>query len=173
MDMPELTISLPQLKSAELLELIIASPLPGLGDGPQYSELATWLHENWRQQSSLANAGLWLLAGNLDESHQISQSIESPKAVSGMASCIGVKAIFGMRNTGSAASADIRCYLNWKNTITEPRYFRGPLRSGRWKTSGCAGVTSGSVARMAIAIRLLFGLDRFGLRQWGHWTAKS
>ncbi len=79
MDMPELTISLPQLKSAELLELIIASPLPGLGDGPQYSELATWLHENWRQQSSLANAGLWLLAGNLDESHQISQSIESPE----------------------------------------------------------------------------------------------
>ncbi len=77
--MPELTISLPQLKSTELLELIVAAPMPGLGDGPQFADLATWIQTNWRQQSSLANAGLWLLAGHLDESHQISQSIETPE----------------------------------------------------------------------------------------------
>lgn len=63
---------------APLRELIEAAPLPSLGAGPRDAPLATALAN---QQACLAAlpasalAGLWLLAGDLDASHAISQSL--------------------------------------------------------------------------------------------------
>ncbi len=65
---------------------ITAAPLPGLGDGPHDPVLAEMLS---RQQpfatprlahaDATCRAGLWLLAGDLEASHRISQSDDSPE----------------------------------------------------------------------------------------------
>ena len=73
--------SLPEsLRSA-----IAQAPIPDLDSGPQVAELASLLagdqSTGWAQVSpnahSLGLSGLWLLAGDLDRSHTISQSIGS------------------------------------------------------------------------------------------------
>jgi hypothetical protein len=65
----------------DLLVLIEQSPLPGLNSAPQCattSENITCLvKKNPILRGSLVEAGLWLLAGQLDRSHTISQSIDS------------------------------------------------------------------------------------------------
>ena len=69
----------------ELVEAIVAAPLSGLGDGPQVAELAEVLGSSQSQDWSsitpakrkLCMSGLWLLAGELDRSHTISQDIGS------------------------------------------------------------------------------------------------
>ncbi len=78
--MPRLSIDLTNDSSlpAELQSLIAAAPLPGLGDGPEYRELAQWLRSNASRLAPLAQSGLWLLAGDLDASHRLSQDIETP-----------------------------------------------------------------------------------------------
>lgn len=54
--------------------------MPSLGPGPRYQPLARWLSSNAEAAGQLSppvRAGLWLLAGDLDASHTISQSIAS------------------------------------------------------------------------------------------------
>ena len=87
---------MPQLESfAATLELlpspihdaVLAAELPGLGAGPQSRELANLLAEgsgmDWSAMDtatkSLCLSGLWMLAGDLDRSHTISQEISSPE----------------------------------------------------------------------------------------------
>ena len=70
---------------AELVAAIEAAPMPGLGEGPQDSSLAGVLAGNPLQQADelsegqrqLCTSGLWLLAGDLDRSHTISQDLPS------------------------------------------------------------------------------------------------
>ena len=61
------------------------APLPDLGEGPSVTALAESLLEKPKQawpsissgQRALCTSGLWLLAGDLDRSHTISQDIGS------------------------------------------------------------------------------------------------
>ena len=69
----------------ELVAAVEAAPMPGLGEGPQDSSLAGILAANPLQQAyglsegqrQLCCSGLWLLAGDLDRSHTISQDLPS------------------------------------------------------------------------------------------------
>ncbi len=69
----------------DLLAAVDQAPMPGLGDGPLDASLAEMLEGNqgsrWeslsKPQVSLCCSGLWLLAGDLDRSHTISQNISS------------------------------------------------------------------------------------------------
>lgn len=69
----------------QILEALLAAELPGLGDGPHDRDLSGLLAKPhdlpWPESSvakrSLALCGLWLLAGELDQSHSISQDIGS------------------------------------------------------------------------------------------------
>jgi hypothetical protein len=68
-----------------IVEAIEAAPMPDLGDGPQvpalFDLLSDGLKNQWTSidssQQSLCISGLWLLAGELDRSHSISQDIGS------------------------------------------------------------------------------------------------
>ncbi len=68
-----------------ILTSVIDSELPGLGGGPQDSRLAAAIAKSTNQEwtdvddsaRSLCQSGLWLLAGDLDRSHDISQKSES------------------------------------------------------------------------------------------------
>ncbi len=66
---------------ADLAELIRQAPLPGLGATPKckstFQRIETLLENNKQLRGSLAEAGLWLLAGELDRSHEISQKWET------------------------------------------------------------------------------------------------
>ncbi len=70
----------------EVQAAIISAPLPSLGDGPRDNTLCEILNNRkqgellssvprHRQQETLS--GLWLLAGDIDRSHTISQDIPS------------------------------------------------------------------------------------------------
>ena len=71
--------------SPTLFVAIERAELPGLGDGPSSPELAELLDNHhdldWSMVDEaavdLALSGLWLLAGDLDRSHTISQEINS------------------------------------------------------------------------------------------------
>lgn len=61
---------------SELVQLIENAPTPGLGHSPRCAETARLIPEvvaklGW--EGTLAESGLWLLAGELDRSHEISQ----------------------------------------------------------------------------------------------------
>ncbi len=69
----------------EIVASIVSAELPSLLTGPQNAGLAErllvgtdldWASLNSMQQR-LCTSGLWLLAGNLDQSHVISQDLES------------------------------------------------------------------------------------------------
>jgi hypothetical protein len=73
-----------------ILSAISNAPMPGLGDGPQDAGLATaiencaiekWGNDQWPKLTgavqSLCESGLWLLAGDLSRSHDISQDNHS------------------------------------------------------------------------------------------------
>lgn len=66
-----------------LLAIVRSAPLPSLVSGPACPELVRWLKQtDAASQVSLPSAcmaGLWLLAGDLDASHEISQSDHSPE----------------------------------------------------------------------------------------------
>ena len=65
----------------EIVSLISGAPLPGLADGPQCAETKSGILElkktSHEFSNSLSEAGLWLLAGELDWSHSISQGYDS------------------------------------------------------------------------------------------------
>jgi hypothetical protein len=68
--------------ASALSRLIVAAPLPGLDGHPECHVTANRIidllgvHPSLRGTTS--EAGLWLLAGDLDKSHAVSQSIETP-----------------------------------------------------------------------------------------------
>lgn len=66
-----------------LLDIIGSLPLPSLGAGPACPELVRWLKQTRPAShgclTSASLAGLWLLAGDLEASHEISQSDHSPE----------------------------------------------------------------------------------------------
>ena len=79
LEVPSLTTT-PQL-ATQLTALIEAAPLPGLADQPRCSETAArivGLRQAAEFRGGLIEAGLWLLAGELDKSHAISQASDSP-----------------------------------------------------------------------------------------------
>ena len=73
------------LLPSAIVEAIEAAPISGLDDGPPVPALFGLLSDGkesqWASigsaQKSLCMSGLWLLAGELDRSHSISQNIES------------------------------------------------------------------------------------------------
>lgn len=74
------TVDVLKLKSPGLLAAIDASPMPGLDGGPKSSATAEWIRANSAEVDALgklSEAGLWLLAGELEQSHSISQGIDS------------------------------------------------------------------------------------------------
>lgn len=71
------SVSLP----SDVLELIEQAPLPGLDDQPKCPETTTRIREvmmaHPQLQRSPIEAALWLLAGDLERSHEVSQAIEN------------------------------------------------------------------------------------------------
>ncbi|MEM9589263.1 MAG: hypothetical protein AAGA03_18420 [Planctomycetota bacterium] len=73
----------------DLVEAIRQAPVPGLGDGPNdagLSERLRAIHASGGMIEGVASevtagviSGLWLLAGDLDRSHDLSQSIKTPE----------------------------------------------------------------------------------------------
>ena len=78
--MPSIDAIKPDLIDADLRQIIEAAPLPGLDENPR-SDATKSAIDKWRQAGdgggTLVESGLWLLAGELDRSHTISQSFES------------------------------------------------------------------------------------------------
>lgn len=64
----------------ELVELIAGAPLSSLAAGPICPRLTRWLRDpaQLRGLGAKLQAGLWLLAGDLDASHELSQRIDDP-----------------------------------------------------------------------------------------------
>lgn len=67
----------------DVIEIIESAPLPGIDESPNSESTANAIRaclegRNRGLKGSLHEAALWLLAGDLDRSHQISQSIETP-----------------------------------------------------------------------------------------------
>ena len=86
--MPDLDIANPailQSFSPTLQDAILAAPLPSLEDGPLDSALCNMLASdpprdlvpNAAHQLDAVISGLWLLAGDIDRSHTLSQDISS------------------------------------------------------------------------------------------------
>ncbi|MDX1927296.1 MAG: hypothetical protein SFV81_12315 [Pirellulaceae bacterium] len=79
--MPQVDSTLSHSFPHKLLELIENAPLSGLAAGPKCKSTAqqieTLLVNIPALQGSLTEAGLWLLAGELDRSHSVSQSLET------------------------------------------------------------------------------------------------
>jgi hypothetical protein len=76
--MPALDLLNAQDWDAELVQLIQSAPMPGLDSGPNCSETSQKVGDYLLNRSladSKMAAGLWLLAGELERSHLISQSI--------------------------------------------------------------------------------------------------
>jgi len=71
------------LLDTSLLDIIQSAPMPSLGPGPNCPEIVCWLtaprHPTAVSLPAAFRAGLWLLAGDLDASHEISQSDHSPQ----------------------------------------------------------------------------------------------
>ena len=70
---------------SDILTAVADSAIPGLAAGPQDSRLAATIRQSsthgWKDVAgsarSLCESGLWLLAGDLDRSHEISQADHS------------------------------------------------------------------------------------------------
>lgn len=85
--MAELTLIDPSSLPESLAAAIACAALPGLGEGPHNQEVAAWLESERLTQhlgkpvdsvsAKACDSGLWLLAGDLDRSHSISQDIHN------------------------------------------------------------------------------------------------
>lgn len=78
LDDANLARSIERQFGADLLTLIEQAPLPSLAAGPRCDALRAWLQvpQGARSLTPKRLAGLWLLAGDLDASHEYSQAIE-------------------------------------------------------------------------------------------------
>jgi hypothetical protein len=79
--MPQVDATLRDRFPHKLLEMIENAPLAGLDDGPKCKATAqrieTLLANTPALRATLTEAGLWLLAGELDRSHSVSQILET------------------------------------------------------------------------------------------------
>lgn len=83
--MPQVDLFKKESIPAPILELVEAAPMPGLDQHPQCSTTRTAVEQVLRGhsgpgpslQGTLVESALWLLAGELERSHRVSQSIES------------------------------------------------------------------------------------------------
>ncbi len=87
--MPALDLVSTELVAPQVLAIIAQAPRPGLGDTPKCAKTRDAIEELLAsktplaattgdpQSEALALSGLWLLAGELDRSHTISQSVET------------------------------------------------------------------------------------------------
>lgn len=79
--MPQVEPTLIDRFPKKLLELIQKAPLPGLGAEPKCKETAKRIElslaDSSFERGSLNEAALWLLAGELERSHEVSQTIET------------------------------------------------------------------------------------------------
>lgn len=83
--MPKLDLIASDKLSPAVRDAIELAPLPGLRDSPKCADTRAAIERLLAEQSAEfptpsppAIAGLWLLAGELDRSHDISQTLESP-----------------------------------------------------------------------------------------------
>ena len=78
--MPQIDLPIAAPLDDELLEIITQAPLPGLDAEPRCSataeRVAEWIKEQ-RCEASSTSAALWLLAGELERSHFVSQTLAS------------------------------------------------------------------------------------------------
>ena len=81
--MPQVDIALPSTMPAELQELIHLAPMPGLDEAPRCAatgkRIESLLLKKPQLSGSVSEAGLWLLAGDLQRSHEVSQALPSPE----------------------------------------------------------------------------------------------
>lgn len=78
--MPATALLSKQGLSSNLLEIVHAAPIPALNDSPRDEEIRSQVRNLIREegiQGSLQESGLWLLAGELDLSHEVSQADDS------------------------------------------------------------------------------------------------
>ncbi len=79
--MPQIDFPLPSKLPTELAELIELAPLPGLSSSPKCEATAKRirkvLSDNPQLAGTVTEAAIWLLAGELDRSHEVSQSLTS------------------------------------------------------------------------------------------------
>lgn len=85
--MPDFTLGADVRLPKDLQAAIQDAQLPGLGAGPKNAAVAQWLKHNQLDDvmgeahrsdaSACCTSGLWLLAGDLDRSHTISQGIDT------------------------------------------------------------------------------------------------
>ncbi|MGC6448463.1 MAG: hypothetical protein ACON5J_18690 [Rubripirellula sp.] len=81
----QFAVALTSILPRDLAEAVVDAKMPGLDGGPANQDLAERLLQvsksDWaeihHQPRALAESGLWLLAGDLERSHSISQSIET------------------------------------------------------------------------------------------------
>lgn len=74
-DLPSWLTDLDASIAKRWIEAIQAADMPGLGEGPTNGELAELLDgDSAKSFTPLQRSGLWLLAGDLDRSHTISQN---------------------------------------------------------------------------------------------------
>ncbi len=79
--MPKLQPFIIDIVQPELVERLKSAAMPSLAAGPNDFELRNWLiseNANLMKLPPLAICGLWLLCGDLNASHEISQAIETP-----------------------------------------------------------------------------------------------
>ncbi len=78
LDDANLARSIERQLGADVLTLIEQAPLPSLAAGPRCDALRDWLRDaqSVGKLTPKLLAGLWLLAGDLDASHEYSQAIE-------------------------------------------------------------------------------------------------
>jgi len=78
--MPQTDILETGLLAPEITSIIDSAPTPGLSDGPSCSTTKQAIQSAMTDsplQDTLSEAALWLLSGDLDRSHSISQNVDS------------------------------------------------------------------------------------------------
>ena len=83
--MPKLELIAPDRLPPAVRDAIEAAPMPGLRDSPKCPDTRNAIERLLAEPTAESSpppppaiAGLWLLAGELDRSHDISQTLESP-----------------------------------------------------------------------------------------------
>lgn len=76
--MPKLDLLNAESLPAQILNVIESAPVPGLQEGPTCATTAKQIEQiDAQYKGTLLESGLWLLCGELDRSHSISQNIGS------------------------------------------------------------------------------------------------
>ncbi|MCA9128548.1 MAG: hypothetical protein KDB22_15780 [Planctomycetales bacterium] len=78
--MPDLANTVASDWPESVLRIVTSAPMPGIGSGPSCAKTSQGIEalETTTEVPDEVLAGLWLLAGDLDRSHAISQGIKTP-----------------------------------------------------------------------------------------------